>query len=172
LHIAFSSLSAFQEYTRVVNEFIDDFWDRAEITSKAQLTASVYHRVESWFTARMKQCAAREAFDMVRSARSITSRKKTAGRTTSVFVWLLGWLDGLFCNPLPFLLLASEASSKNFFETGNVKLGTNTTFKSHQCKKRLTLLYGQSMLVTWKKNFDKEVRYYESESLRAGGIHS
>ncbi len=68
----------FQEYSCVVNKFIDYFWDHPEITSKTQLTASVYHCVESWFTARMKQCAAREALDMVRSVRNITTRKKSA----------------------------------------------------------------------------------------------
>ena len=67
-----------EEYTRVVNKFIDVFWNHPEITAKSQLTASVYHLVDSWFTARMKQCAAREEFDMVQSARKITTRKKTA----------------------------------------------------------------------------------------------
>ena len=33
----------FQEYTRVVNKFIDYFWDHPEIVSKAQLTASMYN---------------------------------------------------------------------------------------------------------------------------------
>ncbi len=83
----------FREYTRVVNEFIDLFWEHPEINAKVQLTASVYHQVDSWFAARMKQNAAREALDMVVSARKITTRKKTAVEQE---------VEALLGEPLPY----------------------------------------------------------------------
>ena len=56
-----------QEYGRVVNGFIDLFWDRAP--TKVQLLKPVVDSVPSWFSARLRKVAAREAIDMVKASR-------------------------------------------------------------------------------------------------------
>jgi hypothetical protein len=58
------------EYAVVVNFFIDYFWEHPEIKSNNQITSEIYNLSDSWFTARMKQCAAREAIDMVMGAKN------------------------------------------------------------------------------------------------------
>lgn len=55
-------------YSRVVSFFIDYFWEHPEIRSESLIKAEIYNLPETWFTARMRQCAAREAlFDGTRS---------------------------------------------------------------------------------------------------------
>ncbi len=50
-HILTAQVAIFQEYVRAGNKFIDYFWENPEIISKAQLKASIYRKVDSWFTA-------------------------------------------------------------------------------------------------------------------------
>lgn len=53
------------EYGRVVNAFIDQFWE--ECPKKSELLKPVVDSVDSWFSARLRKVAAREAIDMVRA---------------------------------------------------------------------------------------------------------
>ncbi len=66
------------EYIRVVNFFIDYFWEHPEFTSENQVKADIYNLPETWFTARMRQCAAREALSMVLGAKNIKNRHKSS----------------------------------------------------------------------------------------------
>ena len=61
------------EYARVVNAFIDLFWD--ECPRKADLLKPVVDSVPSWFSARLRKVAAREAIDMVKSASRKTGKR-------------------------------------------------------------------------------------------------
>lgn len=54
------------EYSRVVNIFIDDFWDH-DYQIK-DLLKEVTNGPLSWLSARIRQCAAREALGMVNGA--------------------------------------------------------------------------------------------------------
>jgi IS605 OrfB family transposase len=63
------------EYGRVANLFIDYFWEHPEFTSANQITAQIYNLPDTWFCARMRQCAAREALSMVAGAKNIENRK-------------------------------------------------------------------------------------------------
>ncbi|MBF0101647.1 MAG: transposase [Desulfobacterales bacterium] len=65
------------EYAIVVNFFIDYLWEHPEIESKNQIIADIYNLSNSWFTARMKQCAAREALSMVLGAKNNKNRRKS-----------------------------------------------------------------------------------------------
>jgi transposase len=51
------------EYGRVVNHFIDIFWDKP--VAKAELLKDVVNSPDSWLSARLKKVAAREALDMI-----------------------------------------------------------------------------------------------------------
>lgn len=55
------------EYGRVVNCFIDLFW--IECPAKGKLLKPVVDSVDSWFSARLRKVAAREAIDMVKAAK-------------------------------------------------------------------------------------------------------
>jgi len=55
------------EYGRVVNCFIDQFW--ASCPRKGDLLKPVVDSVDSWFAARMRKVAAREAIDMICAAK-------------------------------------------------------------------------------------------------------
>jgi transposase len=55
------------EYGRVVNLFIDSFWDKCP--KKADLLKPVVDSVDSWLSARLRKVAAREAIDMVKAMR-------------------------------------------------------------------------------------------------------
>ena len=55
------------EYSRLVNIFIVMFWDKDFKVS--DLTKEITNLPESWLSARMRQCAARESFGMVVGAR-------------------------------------------------------------------------------------------------------
>jgi putative transposase len=56
-----------QEYSKVVNFFIGLFWD--EPITKAQLLKGILAKVDTWLCARTRKVAAREAIDMIRSAK-------------------------------------------------------------------------------------------------------
>lgn len=55
------------EYGRVVNVFIDQFW--VKCPTKNKLLKPIVDSVDSWFTARLRKVAAREAIDMVKVAK-------------------------------------------------------------------------------------------------------
>lgn len=55
------------EYGRVVNSFIDMFW--LECPAKGKLLKPIVDSVDSWFSARLRKVAAREAIDMVKAAK-------------------------------------------------------------------------------------------------------
>lgn len=63
-----------EEYGRVVNIFIDHFWELPAAPAKAELLKPIVDLPETWLTARLRKVAAREALDMISS-----SRKKAAG---------------------------------------------------------------------------------------------
>ncbi len=66
------------EYARVVNFFIDFFWEHHEIRAKDEIKKEIYGLPETWFTARMRQCAAREALSMVLGAENTENRRKNS----------------------------------------------------------------------------------------------
>lgn len=55
------------EYSKVVNFFINLFWEQP--TTKAQLLKTVLAKADTWLCARTRKVAAREAIDMIRSAK-------------------------------------------------------------------------------------------------------
>ena len=55
------------EYGKVVNFFIDHFWE--DIPRKGELLKHIVNLPETWLTARARKVAAREAIDMIRSAK-------------------------------------------------------------------------------------------------------
>lgn len=55
------------EYSRVTNIFIDLFWDNS--FEQKDLTKEITNIPESWLSARMRQCSAREALGMVEGAK-------------------------------------------------------------------------------------------------------
>ena len=61
------------EYSRVVNIFIDMFWENDFVAG--QLTKDLYAIPASGLSARMRQCAAREALGMVNGAKEAKSTK-------------------------------------------------------------------------------------------------
>ncbi|MFA5525235.1 MAG: transposase [Acholeplasmataceae bacterium] len=61
------------EYARVVNEFIDLFWEQRP--KKSELLKPIVDAVPSWFSARLRKVAAREAIDMVLAARNKDGEK-------------------------------------------------------------------------------------------------
>lgn len=62
-----------QEYARVVNDYIGLWWDGTPI--KAELKKDKLNLVaDTWFSQRMKQTAAREAVDMIMSARRLAKK--------------------------------------------------------------------------------------------------
>jgi len=59
-----------QEYGKVVNIFIDYFWDSKEKTSKTQLLKPIVDiPKDSWLSARLRKVAAREALDMISASK-------------------------------------------------------------------------------------------------------
>lgn len=65
------------EYGRVVNFFIDLFWDRP--VTKSELLRDIVNLPDTWLSARLRKVAAREALDMIGSVRN---QKKQAGKPT------------------------------------------------------------------------------------------
>ena len=63
------------EYGRVVSLFIDQFWGNCP--SKGKLLKPIVDSVGTWFSARLRKVAAREAIDMVKAARAKDDEKAT-----------------------------------------------------------------------------------------------
>ena len=61
--------SVLDEYGKVVNHFINLFWDAP--ISKANLLKDVVNSSDSWLSSRLKKVAAREALDMVSSVKKV-----------------------------------------------------------------------------------------------------
>ena len=57
------------EYSKVVNIFIDYFWLNTEKTSKGELLKPVVNLPETWLSARLRKVAAREAIDMINASK-------------------------------------------------------------------------------------------------------
>ena len=64
------------EYSRVVNIFIDDFWNHSY--GRKDLVKEITNKPDSWLSSRMRQCAAREALGMVNSAKKLALVKDIA----------------------------------------------------------------------------------------------
>jgi len=64
-----------EEYGRVVNFFIDLFWEQP--VEKSALLRAVVNRPSTWLTSRLKKVAAREALDMIRAAHERDGEKAT-----------------------------------------------------------------------------------------------
>lgn len=64
------------EYRKVVNEFIDKFCVKMP-ESKADLLLPIVNSVDTWISARLRKVAAREAMDMVLSARRKSEVEKS-----------------------------------------------------------------------------------------------
>jgi IS605 OrfB family transposase len=64
-----------EEYIKIVNIFINIFWENDfELTD---LTKDIYNLPKSWFSSRMKQCAAREALKLVKTSKATPRIKKS-----------------------------------------------------------------------------------------------
>ena len=63
-----------QEYGKVVNVFIDYFWDKE--VKKTELLKPVVDIPETWLSARLRKVAAREALDMVSSVQEVFESNK------------------------------------------------------------------------------------------------
>lgn len=59
---------ALDEYSRVVNHFIDMFWN-GRLPSKSELLKPIVDTPTTWLSARLRKVAAREAIDMILSAK-------------------------------------------------------------------------------------------------------
>jgi len=64
-----------EEYGWVVNVFIDLFWEQP--VDKSELLAAVVNRPQTWLSSRLKKVAAREALDMIKSARERDGQQAT-----------------------------------------------------------------------------------------------
>ena len=65
-----------EEYGRVVNVFIDHFWELLTPPSKAELLKPIVDLPDTWLTARLRKVAAREALDMISSSREVAVSKR------------------------------------------------------------------------------------------------
>ena len=63
----------FSEYTRVVNIFVDSFWE--DCPHKMEIGVTIINPVDSWFGYRIRNTAAREAVDMVATSRKRDGKK-------------------------------------------------------------------------------------------------
>ena len=65
----------FEEYTRVVNWFIQEFEKEIPDKSKYQLlTKENLHKIDSWFSYRMKSCAFAEAYNYIFGAKKLSEK--------------------------------------------------------------------------------------------------
>lgn len=55
----------FGEYTRVVNEFIDLFWNEKKLPPK--INSTHYHQIDSWLLGKAMKCAGNQALQIIRS---------------------------------------------------------------------------------------------------------
>lgn len=70
-----------EEYGRVVNQFIELFW--ASCPKKSELLKPVVDSAQTWFSARLRKVAAREAIDMIHVAKAAAkATRKTAKQPT------------------------------------------------------------------------------------------
>lgn len=76
-----------EEYGRVVNIFIDHFWEMDSLPTKAELLKPIVDLPETWLTARLRKVAAREALDMISSSREAcdTRRQELLGAASKKF---------------------------------------------------------------------------------------
>jgi len=58
------------EYGRVANCFIEQFWELSKVPEKSELLKNIVNSVDTWFSHRLAKVAAREAIDMVKSAKT------------------------------------------------------------------------------------------------------
>ena len=65
-----------EEYGRIVNIFIDHFWELPSPPAKAELLKPIVDLPETWLTARLRKVAAREALDMISSSREVAATKR------------------------------------------------------------------------------------------------
>lgn len=61
------------EYSKVVNLFIDHFWDHPP--KKAQLLKFIVNLPTTWLTARLRKVAAREALDLIKSSKELAKTR-------------------------------------------------------------------------------------------------
>ena len=61
------------EYSKVVNFFIDRFWDHPP--KKAKLLKSIVNLPITWLTARLRKVAAREALDLIKSSKELAKTR-------------------------------------------------------------------------------------------------
>ena len=61
------------EYSKVVNFFIDHFWDHPP--KKAELLKSIVNLPTTWLTARLRKVAAREALDLIKSSKELAKTR-------------------------------------------------------------------------------------------------
>jgi len=66
--------SVLQEYGKVVNIFINYFWDKK--LDKRDLLKPIVDVPETWLSARLRKVAAREALDMISSVKEVFERNK------------------------------------------------------------------------------------------------
>jgi len=60
-----------QEYGKVVNIFIDHFWNSTEKIDKTKLLKPIVDLPDTWLSARLRKVAAREALDMIGSVKNV-----------------------------------------------------------------------------------------------------
>ena len=59
--------SIFEEYTKVVNSYIQILWSKENKTSGSFLDIHLLNAVDTWFSTRLKQCAGKQALQIVKS---------------------------------------------------------------------------------------------------------
>jgi IS605 OrfB family transposase len=64
------------EYGKVVNTFIDYFWNSPDKLSKTNLLKPIVDIPNTWLSARLRKVAAREAIDMISSVKEVFSSNK------------------------------------------------------------------------------------------------
>lgn len=69
-------LRALEEYGRVVNIFIDHFWEMEHPPRKGELLKPIVDIPDTWLTARLRKVAAREALDLISSSRRAIEAKR------------------------------------------------------------------------------------------------
>jgi len=62
-------MTILNEYGKVVNIFIQYFWNNPEKVSKGELLKPIVDIPETWLSARLRKVAAREAIDMINAAK-------------------------------------------------------------------------------------------------------
>jgi IS605 OrfB family transposase len=73
-----------KEYSKVVNFFIDEFWD-GNIPKKSELLKPIVDLPNTWLSSRFRKVAAREALDLISSAKELEGSKPVhSGKTMNV----------------------------------------------------------------------------------------